>query len=228
MIPLRPRYKAAILLAILLLGAGSMLAWAGPDLIHPAALRVRLGALFTGLGPWAPLVYVLVYWVSPFLLLPAIPMSLVAGALFGPVWGTVWNLVGATGGACLSFFLGRALGADYVSRHAHGSLATLKKGIEDEGWRFVAFIRLVPILPFGIANVLMGATEIRFWTYAITTLIAMAPGAAVYAWIGWAGRSAAGGAEHLVAKAGIAIGLLLLLSGIPTILRMRRAAKAKV
>src|SRR5207244_3638609 len=116
MIGFRSRYKAALLLAIVAVGVALMIAWAGLDVVHPVALRNRLAASFQGLGPWAPALYVLFFWASPFLLVPAIPLSLVAGALFGPVWGTIWSLIGSTGGACLSFRVGRQLGHDFVAR----------------------------------------------------------------------------------------------------------------
>lgn len=222
---LRPRHRVALLVLVLIAGASATAWWAGDDLFQPQAMKERLGVVLAALGPWAPVVYILLYWISPFLFLPAIPLSLVGGALFGPVWGAIWGLIGSTGGACSGFIVGRAMGHDFVAKRAHGKILAVKAGIEKEGWRFVAFVRLVPLLPFGIVNLVLGTTEIRFWTYAITSMLSMAPGAFVYAYIGHAGRAAAGGAEGMTRTIGIAVGLLVLLSGIPAALRYARARK---
>lgn len=219
---LRPRYKALILLGIVVAGAAGTVAWAGADLWHPHALHTRLAALLASLGPWAPIAYVGLFCVAPFLMLPMIPMSLVAGALFGPTWGAVWNLVGATAGAALSFLLGRALGHEFVAKRAHGKVLLLKSGVEREGWRFVAFLRLVPIIPFGPSNMVLGATDLGFGVYLLASALAMAPGAAIYAYVGWAGSSAASGMEGLHTRIAIAVGLLLLLTGIPAAVRYAR------
>ena len=224
---LRPRNKALILLGIVVAGAAGTVAWAGADLWHPHALHVRLASTFAALGPWAPIAYVALFCIAPFLLLPMIPMSLAAGALFGPAWGAVWNLAGATAGAGISFLVGRAMGHDFVAKRAHGKLLSLKSGVEREGWRFVAFLRLVPILPFGPANILLGATDIRFGTYLLASTLAMAPGAAIYAYVGWAGRSAAAGMDGLTTHIGIAVGLLLLLSGVPAAVRYARRKRVE-
>lgn len=222
---LRPRHRVALLVLVLIAGASATGWWAGGDLFEPGAMKDRIGALLSTLGPWAPVVYIGLYWVSPFLFLPAIPLSLVGGALFGPVWGAVWGLIGSTGGACSGFIVGRAMGHDFVAKRAHGKVLAVKAGIEKEGWRFVAFVRLVPLLPFGLVNLVLGTTEIRFSTYAVTSLLSMAPGAFVYAYIGHAGREAAGGAEGMTKTIGIAVGLLVLLSGIPAALRYAQARR---
>ena len=70
--------------------------------------------------------------------------KLTGGALFGPLWGSVWNLTGATLGATLAFLVARYVAGDWVARRAGGLLKRLIDGVDAEGWRFVAFVRLVP------------------------------------------------------------------------------------
>ncbi len=222
---MRDRHKLAVLALILGVGLLVLIAWAGGDLADPAALQRRLAIGLDRLGHWAPAAYVAVYAVSPLLFLPAIPLSLVAGVLFGPWWGALYGLVGSTGGACVSFAVGRALGRDAVARRSRGRIAEIKRGVEREGWRFVAFVRLVPVLPFGVVNLALGTTEIRFSTFALTSAVTMAPGALVYAWLGAAGRSAAGGAEGAATAFGWGLGLLALLIAIPAAVRLRAARR---
>ena len=62
--------------------------------------------------------------------------------------------------------------------------------METEGWRFVAFVRLVPLLPFAALNYALGLTRIPLWQYVIASYLAMLPGAAAYSYIGYAGGQA--------------------------------------
>lgn len=224
--PERFNTKALILLAIIAVGALAAVGWAGSDLWHPRLLHARLASLVESLGPWAPAGYVGLYALSPFVLLPSIPLTIAGGALFGAIEGAFFALLGAACGATLSFFAGRVLGHDALTRHAHGRLLSVKAGIEEEGWRFVAFLRLVPVLPFGIANVLLGATDVRFSTFFLTTIVAMAPGVAILAWAGHEGREAMAGAGNALGIVGVAVGLVLLVSGIPAAIRYARRMRA--
>jgi uncharacterized membrane protein YdjX (TVP38/TMEM64 family) len=94
--------------------------------------------------------------------------------LFGPVWGTILNLAGATVGATAAFLVARYL-ADWVRRKAARRLDQLIKGVEAEGWRIVAFVRLVPILPFNLMNYALGLTHIRLVDYVLASFVCMLP-----------------------------------------------------
>ena len=213
------------MLGLLAAGLGATLFWVGEDLVHPSALKERLRGLLVDLGPWKAVVYILLYWAAPFLFLPAVPLALVSGMVFGTFWGGIWSLIGSTGGCVTGFLMGRAMGHDVVAKRAHGRVLAVKAGIEKEGWRFVAFIRLVPVLPFGIINIVLGTTEISLKAYTITSFICMAPGAFVYAYMGDVGRKAAAGTEGLATRFSIAIGLLALLAGLPAAVRYARSRK---
>ena len=86
-------------------------------------------------------------------------LGLAGGALFGPVWGTVCNLVGATLGATAAFLLARIAAGEWVARRAVGRLRRLMEGVTAE-WRFVALMRLVPLVPFNLLNYARGLTGI--------------------------------------------------------------------
>jgi len=86
------------------------------------------------------------------LLLPGSILGLAGGALFGPAWGTVYTLVGATIGATLAFLVARYVASDWVAAKAGGRVKQVIDGVEAEGWRFVAFTRLVPLFPFNLLN----------------------------------------------------------------------------
>jgi uncharacterized membrane protein YdjX (TVP38/TMEM64 family) len=177
------------------------------------------------LGPWGPVAFIAIYLVAPALFLPGAPLTIAAGVLFGPIWGTVYTICGATGGATIAFLVARYLGREWVERRTSGSVARIKAGVEDEGWKFVAFTRLVPIFPFNVLNYAFGLTNIGLLPYAVASFVFMLPATAAYVYLGYAGREAAGGGRDVVSKALIALALLAVVAMIPTVLKRVRAAR---
>lgn len=96
--------------------------------------------------------------------------------------------------------------------------------MEAEGWRFVAFVRLVPLFPFNLLNYALGLTRIPLAHYVAASLVCMAPGTIAFTYLGHAGRSAFAGGETLVRTGTIALGLLALAAFFPRIVRRMRAA----
>ncbi len=182
----------------------------------------HLETLVTGFGPLAPLAFMALYVVSCMLALPGSLMTMLAGALFGPVLGAVYGLTGATIGATAAFLIARYIASDWVAAKAGGRLKQLVEGVESEGWRFVAFVRLVPLFPFSITNFAFGLTRLPVLPYASATFVCMAPGAVVFAYLGFVGREAMGGGGDLVRKALLALSLLAAAALIPVMVRHRR------
>ena len=108
-------------------------------------------------GVAAPLIFMALYAVATVLFLPGSILTIAGGALFGPVWGTFYSLTGATLGATLAFLVARYLASDWVARKAGGRLKQLIEGVEAEGWRFIAFVRLVPLFPLQSPELCAGA-----------------------------------------------------------------------
>lgn len=201
------------LFAGLLVAIGGAVAFR--DRIDPGALE----SWIAGFGITAPLVFVVVYALASVLFLPGMIMTLAGGALFGPVWGTLINLFGATLGATAAFLVARYLGADWVSRRLGGRLKELVNGVEAEGWRFVAFVRLVPLFPFNVLNYALGLTRIRLLAYIIATFVFMAPGAFAYTYVGHAGRQAIAGGEAAIQTGLIALALLAAVAFLPRLVK---------
>lgn len=166
-------------------------------------------------GLAGPAVFILVYALAAVFFLPGSVLTLAGGALFGPVWGTVFNLSGAIIGATLSFLIARYVASDWVEHRTGGRLKQLKNGVEGEGWRFVAFVRLVPLFPFNILNYALGLTRIKLSHYVIASLICMAPGGIAYTYLGYAGREAVAGGEGLIQKIMLALALLAVVAFLP-------------
>lgn len=205
------------MLLVLLVGIG--LAIANRDAFDAATLE----AWVEQAGIAGPLAFVLIYVLATILFLPGSVMTLAGGALFGPVLGTVLNLTGATLGASLAFLVSRHLASDRVARRTGGRLKQLIQGVESEGWRFVAFVRLVPLFPFNLLNYALGLTRIPFWHYVIASCVCMLPGAIAYTYLGYAGREAIAGGESLIQKILIGIALLAAVAFLPGLVaRLRR------
>jgi uncharacterized membrane protein YdjX (TVP38/TMEM64 family) len=211
--------SAGRLALLLLLATAAGLAVVFRDLLDLG----RLEGAVESAGVLGPLVYMAIYAFATTLFVPGTLFGLAGGVLFGPVWGTIWNLLGATLGAALSFLIARYLAADWVARKADGLVQRLIAGVEAEGWRFVAVTRLVPFVPFNLLNYALGLTRIRFDQYVLASLVCMAPGAAAYSWLGFAGKEVIAGEASAIRYALLALGLLALLAFLPRFVRRMRA-----
>jgi uncharacterized membrane protein YdjX (TVP38/TMEM64 family) len=173
-------------------------------------------------GSAAPLVFIMIYALGSVLFFPGSILTLAGGALFGPVWGALYNLVGATLGATLAFVIARYLASDWVTARLGGRLKELINGVEKEGWRFVAFVRLVPLFPFNLLNYALGLTRIRLSHYSFASFIFMLPGSAAYTYLGYAGREAITGGEGLIQKGLLALALLAFAAFLPRLVNIFR------
>jgi uncharacterized membrane protein YdjX (TVP38/TMEM64 family) len=208
------------ILLIIVLVAGIAAAVVYRDQFDAAALEVWVSER----GVVAPLVFMALYAIAAVFFLPGSAMTLAGGALFGPVWGTFYSLTGATIGALLAFLIARYLASDWVAQKTGGRLKQLISGVESEGWRFVAFVRLVPLFPFNLLNYALGLTRIRFAHYALATYVCMLPGAFAYTYLGFAGREAVAGGEGLIQKGIIALALLAVAAFLPRLVKKLRNA----
>lgn len=172
-----------------------------------------------GAGPAAPFIFIAIYALGCVLFLPGSVLTLAGGALFGPVLGTLYSLTGATAGAVLAFLTARYLASEWVERKAGGRLKQIMDGVESEGWRFVAFVRLVPLFPFNLLNYALGLTRIKLSHYVVASYFCMFPGALAYTYLGYAGREALKGAEGIIQKGLLALGLLAFVVFIPRFVR---------
>ncbi len=188
-------------------------AWSA-GLLEPGGIR----AVLDRLGAPGPAGFLALKVIGVVLALPAAPMSFLGGALFGPVVGTVVNLMAATTGAAITFFLGRGLGQDLCERLLSARLRDLDARLAANGFWVVLVLRLVPLVPFNAINYGAGLTRIRFPAYIGASAIGMIPGTAAYTYLGHAASELSPG--------GVALGLgaLGLLALIPLVLRWRKTA----
>jgi len=136
----------------------------------------KLRGLVQSYGVLAPAIYMLIYTIAPALLLPGLPITIVGGILFGPFLGVIYTITSATAGACVAFLIARYVARGWVERKLKSPRwRRLDEEVERQGWKMVAFTRLIPIFPFNLLNYAFGLTRIKFSHYAITTFICMLP-----------------------------------------------------
>ncbi len=107
-------------------------------------------------------------------------LTLAGGAIFGLVRGTLLVSLASTVGATLAFLIARFVFRDTVQKKWHERLERINEGVKSEGKLYLLSLRLVPLFPFFLVNLLMGLTSIPTLTYAWVSLFGMLPGTIVY------------------------------------------------
>jgi len=125
--------------------------------------------------------YMAVYIIVTALSLPgAAVMTLAGGALFGLLGGTVVVSFASTIGATCAFLASRFFLRDWVQERFGARLHTVNEGMQKEGAFYLFSLRLIPVFPFFIINLLMGLTKMRITTYFWVSQLGMLPATAVY------------------------------------------------
>lgn len=125
--------------------------------------------------------FMALYIVQTALSLPgAAILSLAAGAIFGSIMGTVYSVIAATLGATLAFLLVRYLLRDVVLSRFGSRLEGMNRELEQRGFSYLLFLRLVPPIPFFLINLAAGLTRLPLRTFFFGTLLGIIPGGFIY------------------------------------------------
>jgi len=129
--------------------------------------------------------FVFLYILVTALSLPvATVLTLLGGALFGFSSGLIIVSFASTIGATLAFLMARFLAQDYVQKNYENQLSKINKKFESEGAFYLFALRLVPVFPFFIINVVMALMPIKTWTFYWISQLGMLPGTIVYVYAG--------------------------------------------
>jgi len=173
--PVSRRLVALGLLATLLLllavawRATPLSQWLDPVML--AALAQRMAD-----GPYTPLAVIGGYVVAGLLLVPVMLLVGVTGFVFGPLEGGFYATAGSLSSALVTYLLGRWLGRDAVRRIAGRRINRLSRRIARRGVLAVTVLRLMPVAPFSLVNLVAGASHIRLRDFLLGSAIGMAPG----------------------------------------------------
>jgi uncharacterized membrane protein YdjX (TVP38/TMEM64 family) len=228
--PNRTRWiRPVLILAVLLAGVILARALGVTDYLRLENLA-RLKQTIEAYGAVGPLLYIAGYVLAVVLFVPGLPITLLGGLAFGPVWGTVYVSIAATIGAGLAFLVARyglrGMVEGWVRSNAR--LSRMDGAVARDGWRIVMITRLVPLFPFNLQNYAYGLTRIGFWTYLLTSWICMLPGTAAYTFAGGALSQGGGDLRRTLAYLAIAGVLIVLVSLVPRLLRRRSQAASEL
>jgi uncharacterized membrane protein YdjX (TVP38/TMEM64 family) len=143
--------------------------------------RMELSAFVMEHAVMAALLYMLVYATLIALSVPGgAVMTITGGFLFGALWGTVYTVIAATVGAtCLYFLVKTAIGSSL--RHQAGPwMEKLAKGFQENAFNYMLVLRLIPIFPFFVVNLVPALLGVKARTYITATAIGIIPGSYVY------------------------------------------------
>jgi uncharacterized membrane protein YdjX (TVP38/TMEM64 family) len=206
--------------------------------------RVELGAELQAFGHWvrslgalAPLAFIGGYVIVVVAFVPALPLTLAGGAIFGPVLGIAYVFVAASLGACAAFLVARYVARAAVERRIASSprFAAIDRAIADQGLRITLLLRLSPVFPFSLLNYALGLTRVRFAHYALAC-VAMLPATSAYVYLGslvgdLAGLGGPPAAEQAASpwlQRGLtALGVAATLAVVVVVARIARAALAE-
>lgn len=166
------------LLAGLLLLAG--LAWVARAYASAHFSPARLRDFMDNMPVSGPLVFIAVYAVAPLFLFPASLLTASAGVLWDWQWGLLFAVIGNNLCANLGFATARLLGQDRIQRLTRGKLRKYDKKLEGAGFKAIALLRMLPVMPFSTLSYTAGVSRIRWRDFALGHALGTLPGTTIF------------------------------------------------
>lgn len=148
------------------------------------------------MGPAGPFYFFVVYALAECVAIPATPLTLTAGYLFGPALGVAVVLGAGTTAAAIGFLLSRSILRPQVQSLAENNEQFVKidRAVRKQGFKIILLLRLSPLLPFSLSNYFYGLTDVEFGPYLAATALGFLPGTCAYVLGASSLRSLSGGA----------------------------------
>ena len=201
--PLNRLRIAGRVVVVLLLVAGLAWAWSQRGAFDPASIRDQIAHY-----PAAPLIFLFAQLLASLLFIPRTVLAVAAGLLFGVWMGTLWAALGSVTGAVAGFWVARYVNDGLIDLEHLPRLGPVLLKAERGGWRAVAALRLIPVVPHSLANYALGLTQLPLGSYALGSFLGQLPMTIAYVEFGAAGGRLMAGKASWVAP--ILIGVLAL------------------
>jgi uncharacterized membrane protein YdjX (TVP38/TMEM64 family) len=222
---IRPPAAVRILLAVVVAaGIIATLAWLGTVDHH---LRIATIQKLIGTSAWAPVIFIVVSTIASFVFVPRTIFAAAAGFLFGLSMGLLWATIGSIAGSVAGFLLARYLSVGLIDEAKWPRFAPLLRAAEHGGWRTVAIIRLIPILPNTPVNYAFGVTGVSLASYTIGSTIGQFPMTYVWVQLGTSGTYALSGGQWILPTV-LSLALLVVSMILPRLPIVRRRLRLGV
>lgn len=132
--------------------------------------------------------YVLVYIAATTFMVPASALTIAGGFLFGLYVGAPATVLGATLGACSLFLISKSSIGEVMRERAGPFLSKMETGFKKDAISYLFSMRLIPVMPFAVANIAPALLGARFRDFALTTALGIIPGTIAYIWLGAAAK----------------------------------------
>jgi uncharacterized membrane protein YdjX (TVP38/TMEM64 family) len=209
-------FRGGRLLVLGLIVAGIAAAWHWRGDLDPAAISAAIGR-----SPAAPLAFLAAHVLASLVFIPRTVLAVAAGLLFGMWAGLLWAAIGSVAGAAAGFLVARYL-AFGIALPDGGRFAPYLERTARGGWRTVAVLRLVPVMPHSLANYGLGLTRIPLGPYAFGSLVGQLPMTVAYVELGAAGGRLMLGRAHWIEPTLIGVAALAVSLAIPLLARRRQ------
>jgi uncharacterized membrane protein YdjX (TVP38/TMEM64 family) len=192
--PMSALRVAGRVLVVALVLAGGAYVLSHRDAVSAMQIKAQIAG-----APLAPLLYVLAHIVASVVFVPRTFLAVAAGLLFGTAGGFLWATVGSTLGAIAGFILARYVNSGLIEPETMPKLGPLLLKAENGGWRAVAALRLIPMIPQPVTNYGLGLTRLSLGSYTLGTLVGSVPMTVAYVEFGAAGDAMLSGGAHWLA-----------------------------
>ncbi len=199
-----------------LIAIGAVAAWRWRALLDPVTIASILERY-----PAMPLGFLAVHVAASLLFIPRTLLAITAGMLFGVGWGIFWAELGSTAGAAVGFLIARYISAGWIDLEHRARIGPILQRVERGGWRSVAMLRLIPVMPHSLANYGLGLTRLPFGAYTIGSLIGQLPMTIAYVELGAAGERLMLGSAYWIEPTLIGLAVLSLSLMVPVVSRRR-------
>lgn len=133
----------------------------------------------------ASVIFIVIYTVAVAISIPgAIFLTLTGGFLFGLFFGTCYVVLSATMGAILVFLAMKTALRHWVEKFASRFIKQMEKGFQQNAFSYLMVLRLVPLFPFWVVNIVPALLGVPLRIFALTTFLGIIPGSLVYVWVG--------------------------------------------
>lgn len=175
--------RAVRLVALGLLALGIVASWRWRAFLDPLSIAAIIEQC-----PAVPVGFLAVHVAASLLFVPRTLLAITAGILFGITSGILWAELGSVVGAAAGFLIARYINAGWIDLEQLARIGPILQRVERGGWRAVALLRLIPVVPHSLANYGLGLTRLPFAAYTFGSLIGQMPMTIAYVELGAAGE----------------------------------------